>query len=256
VGEMPLTIHHEPLATGFSSQDSRRKLARGFARVQDAGSGSWRAPVNLDELTAGKVRLTEFAPPGKYILGGYQEFDLTFLKSAKSVQVNLVKPKTCYDMSHPGAQVKPAFDYLELVLFLDGYRVIIGNLPLQLLSPREDFTLNGYGVGILHSSDFAERREFLIAEGPAPSFAYLVRESDGELLALNSHTFGLEQIFLRTHLEAEGAWWECTLTSYERIVDIIKYRVPVPDEMVALIRQQALEYISPIYLTYRDDNLR
>jgi hypothetical protein len=111
-------------------------------------------------------------------------------------------------------------------------------------------------VGVLNSSGLAERREFLFEQGPAPSFAYLAKESDEGPLALNSHVFGLEQIFLRTHLEEGGAWWECTITSYERIVDIIKYKVPVPDEMVAKVRQHALEYISPIYFTYRDDNLR
>ena len=46
------------------------------------------------------------------------------------------------------------------------------------------------------------------------------------------------------------------MTSYERMVDLVKYRVDVPEALRESVERNALEYIAPLYLTYRDDNLR
>ena len=46
------------------------------------------------------------------------------------------------------------------------------------------------------------------------------------------------------------------MTSYERIVDIVKYRVDIPDGLHEELTQRAMRYVSPLYRTYRDDNLR
>jgi hypothetical protein len=96
----------------------------------------------------------------------------------------------------------------------------------------------------------------LIEAGPPPSFAYLCRPGEEGLVAVNSHDYGLEQVFIRTHTESDDLWWEITVTSYERIVDIVKYRVDVPADLVDDLRAAAATYTAPIYRTYRDDNLR
>ena len=73
---------------------------------------------------------------------------------------------------------------------------------------------------------------------------------------LNSHEYGLEQVFIRTHLDGAVPWWEITITSYERMVDLVKYRVEIPYVLQDRVNQYAMQYIAPLYLTYRDDNLR
>ena len=249
-GPVSLSLYREDSARGFSSQDSRRKIAKGFARVP--GTGHWRAPKQLSELTDQTCRLTEFVAPGKYKKDGYREFDLRFLRKVKGAEVMAVKPATSYD---PPTDPLPVFDYVEIRLYLDAYLLIIGNLPLQLMVPQEDFVLHGFGVGVLSSGGLAERRKLLIKEGPAPSFAYLAVAVEGGWRAVNSHGFGLEQVFIRTHL-GEKPWWEITLTSYERIVDLIKYKVEIPEQLRESAKKHAMRYISPTYFTYRDDNLR
>ena len=39
------------------------------------------------------------------------------------------------------------------------------------------------------------------------------------MTGLNSHDFGIEQIFIRTHLNDPSLWWEVTITSFERMVE-------------------------------------
>ena len=147
-------------------------------------------------------------------------------------------------------------DYLELILQLSDHALILGNLPMELMVPQEDFAIHGFGVGVLSSEGIAERRKYLVEEGPAPSFAYLCRQKAGELVGLNSHEFGIEQVFIRTHLHGATPRWEITITSYERMVDLVKYHVEIPESLREQVKTYALEYISPLYLTYRDDNLR
>ena len=114
--------------------------------------------------------------------------------------------------------------------------------------------LHGFGVGILSASGFAERRRFLLDRGPQPSFAYLAARKDGQLVGLNSHGRGIEQIFVRSHPD-DDPHWTVTITSYERIVDLVKYRIDMPDEIVEMQRKASAGYIPPIYLSYRDDNV-
>ena len=54
----------------------------------------------------------------------------------------------------------------------------------------------------------------------------------------------------------EDPWWEVTMTSYERMVALVKYQVAIPVDLRQEAESYALEYIAPLYLTYRDDNLR
>ncbi len=267
LGEVSLTLAPET-DSGYSSQDSRRKLKMGFAllEVEDGNGGTnLRRPERLSELTKHPVHLSNFDEPGKYRIEGRRRFDFGFLREVESADVYRVSPRTDYAFNN-GAEAPDRSDetYLELHLRLRDRTIVIGNLPLELLVPQADFAIHGFGVGVLPSQGFAERRKFLIEEGPAPSFAYLCKRENGQradgpmasLLALNSHELGLEQIFLRTHLSDDRAWWEVTLTSYERIVDLVKYEVEIPQSLRGPLDEARMRYIAPLHQTYRDDNLR
>lgn len=243
---------------GFSSQDSRRKLHKHYVEVGE--QGAWRSPGRLGELTAGTCRFSNFVAPGKYALADRKPFDFRFLRDVRGVDVIRVRPLTDYGWRRHRGRAAPSphaeSECLELQFDLGDHVVVIGNLLMPLLVPQEDYVLNGFGVGILDSGGLAERRRYLIEQGPPPSHAYLCRREGDGLIGLNSHDFGIEQIFVRTHSDAAEPWWEITITSYERIVDIVKYRVIIPESLRRPLRQHALAYISPLYRTYRDDNLR
>ncbi len=240
--------------SGFSTQDSRRKLHKGYVHVPD-GNGGWRIPQRLSELTQTACRMSNFIEPGKYSLTDRKEFDLSFLRRPRAAEVQRVQPLTSYNWRKAPAGDRQG-DYLELRLHLEEFDIIVGNLPMFLLVDQADFAINGFGVGILSSGGFAERRNYLVDDGPAPSFAYLCRERDGAYYGINSHDYGIEQIFIRTHIKDDVPWWELTITSYERIVDLVKYRIDIPSELHEELKNYSLEYIAPLYLTYRDDNLR
>lgn len=242
-------------AVGYSTQDSRQKVAKGYAKAGEPGS---LRPVGArSDLTVGLAYLTEFAPPGKYSLARNKCFDLRFLALPKNATVRRVEPRTRYhaDPAQSATALRD-MEYIELVLHLEEYDIVIGNLPLELLVPQEDFALNGFGVGILEPAGFAERRQILFESGPAPSYAYLVRKTGEVPMAVNSHDFGIEQLFIRAHSWDSEPWWELTISSFERIIDVIKYRIEMPEPLRAKARETADRYIAPLYLTYRDDNLR
>lgn len=256
IGPTALQLSGEA-AVGYSSQDSRRKLAKRYALVEK--DGALVTPERLSDLTTSVVHLSNFIEPGKYALTDRRAFDLAFLADARDAEVSRVTPLTDYDWLNR-SDTEPAPErvatYLELTLHLDAYSIVLGNLPMELLVPQEDFAIQGFGVGVLNSGGLAERRKYLFEQGPAPSFAYLYQMRDGRPTALNSHEFGIEQIFIRTHIRDNDPWWEITITSFERIVDLVKYRVDIPDALQAELTTYAMEYISPLYRTYRDDNLR
>jgi hypothetical protein len=254
LGNVAIEVLTDADSIGYSSQDSRRKVAGGFAMVGE--QGAIRRASRRSDLTSLPARFPDFVEPGKYSLEARREFDLSFLARPLGAEVRRATPLTSYDFL---ASDKSRTDerYLEVVLHLGEYRLVLGNLPAALLVPQEEFVIHGFGVGILSAADLAERRKFLIEEGPAPSFAYLLREHEGKMSAVNSHDLGVEQVFIRSHsLREEEPWWEITVASFERIVDIIKYRVEIPRTLHEELRDIALGYISPVYLSYQDDNLR
>lgn len=254
LGKAPLTLAGEGLV-GYSSQDSRQKIARGFVRVQE--DGRLTTPRELGELISRPVSMTSFVAPGKYSLQERKEFDLTFLGRPGTVRIRRVKPRTHYDWRRSKRPPQHAgTTHLEMRLDFGDRQIILGNLPLSLLVQQEDYVIHGFGVGILPAAGLAERRRFLIEEGPAPSYAYLVVERDGEVYGLNSHDTGIEQIFLRTNAFARDPHWEITISSYERIVDLAKYRVGIPADLVEELRRSSTDYVSPLYFSYRDDNVR
>jgi len=256
LGRFAVSLCSDDVA-GYSSQDSRRKLAKGYVLVDN--DGQKEKPTTLSEMTTKRCYLSDFVEPGKYSFTDRREFDLSFLAKVHEASVSRVTPHTDYNWLSPEqrrARPTSQSGYIELSIKLDDISIVIGNLPLHLLVPQEDLAINGFGVGVLSSSGIAERRDFLINEGPAPSFAYLCREEHDRMNGLNSHDFGIEQIFIRTHINDPSPWWEVTITSFERMVDLIKYRVEIPEALQAELVDHSQRYISPLYRTYRDDNLR
>jgi hypothetical protein len=239
-------------SSGYSSQDSRRKLAAGFALVERGDDKVM--PKTLADLTTSPVHLSSFIEPGKYSRKERRRFDFGFLRGIKEARVLRTTATTDYNWRKKKKPLHPGC--VEIHLDLGEWTIVLGNLPVDLLVPQEDFGISGFGVGVLPSSDFAERRKFLIEAGPPPSFAYLCRKADSKRIVVNSHDYGLEQVFIRTHSNVDDPWWEITLTSYERIVDIVKYRVAVPAGMAGELKTAAANYHAPLYRTYRDDNLR
>lgn len=242
--------------SGYSSQGSRKKLAKGYVLVERGGELA--VPERLSELTTGPVHMSEFVEPGKYSAEKRREFDLRWLREVRSAEVYRVHPKTSYrwlEGETPEAEFRGG-GYLEIHIHLADYSIVLGNLPAALQVPQEDFEIHGFGVGVMSASEPAERRRLLYQEGPSPSFAYLYRRDGDRLVALNSHEYGLEQVFLRTRKLGEKVAFEVTLTSYERIVDLVKYRVTAPPSLWEELNGYRLRYISPAFLTYQDDNVR
>ncbi len=242
-------------STGFSSQDSRRKLAKGFVKIKQ--NETLAIPSSLEEFKANSVFMSDFVPPGKYALDKRKEFDVRFLFSAENVEVSLVTPLTDYAMNEDKSTTFKETEYIEMKIMLDNQRyIIVGNLPLRLLVQQEDYVIYGFGVGILSSSEPAERRKLLITEGPRPSYAYLAEERDGNLFAVNSHDAGIEQVFIRC-LPFDGEpHFLVTITSFERITDLVKYKISIPPSLLESAESYSRQYISPMFYSYRDNNLR
>lgn len=256
LGTVPVASLDEPVS--FSSQDSRRKLHRDFVLYEV--DGERRSPQRLGDLQHHPVWMSSFVPPGLYSSKAEERtrFELGFLAEPVGASLRRVRPRTDYAFDQRPTTPAAEGEYLEMVIeFANGEKLIVGNLPERLLVRQEDYVLHGFGVGILPASDFAERRRFLIEEGHRPSYAFLVRPGDeaGQLLAQNSHGRGLEQIFLRALPDAEEPHFLLTLSSYERIVDLARLRIGMPEELVASQQAHSERYVSPIYFTYRDDNV-
>lgn len=243
----------EPIS--YSSQGSRRKLSKGFVTCKR--DSVFDRPAFLSDLLNRETKMCEFIPPGKYSLGKRVSFDFASLGRPEAVNVREVSPRTCYRYNE-GDCGDDGMQYIEIEFELpDGERLLLGNLPLNLLVNQEDFSLHGFGVGVLSAGGFAERRRFLIDRGFRPAFAYLARvDEDGHYRAQNSHLRGLEQVFIRSFPNADTPHWDITFTSYERITDIVKYRVPIPRELAPAQLAHTADYITPVYFSYRDDNLR
>ncbi len=248
------------MPVGFSSQDSRRKLAKGFVQVMR--DGALDIPEKLSEFYQQPVSMSSFIEPGKYASQEPRDFDLRFLAQVSSAEVRRVTPHTHYSWNDPDADPPSdgesggELDHLQIMIRLGDRSIVIGNLPINRLVRQEDYVINGFGVGVLGPSTPIERRKILLDNGPHPPYAYLVKEADGELLALNSHDLGIEQIFIRTLPFGDRPHWTVTITSYERIVDLVKYEVEIPESLRKELIASTEKYVPPLYRTYRDDNVR
>jgi len=253
-------VKRENAAISFSTQGSRRKLHKNYVQVEPS-PGERRAPEQLDEILNLPVHMASFEEPGIYYDDRRRQFDFKFLAKPLSAKVSRVEPKTSYRWREEKGRpaMADAYDYIEINIDLGaGKHLILGNLPLELLVKQEDYAIHGFGVGILEASTPAERRRFLIDKGPCPSFAYLA-EATGDksdaLAALNSHAFGIEQVFLRSYPNAETPYWELIITSFERIVDLVKYRIEIPESLQADQVKHSENYTSPVFFTYQDNNV-
>lgn len=254
LAEVSVSVKDEPI--GFSSQGSRRKLSKNYVRYQMGDT--LVAPTKLSDLYQNPVKMSSFEAPGIYSFTNLNEFDFSFLATAKNADIQLVRPKTYYNFNKNSQLAEEEIDkpYVEMSIHLDNdEKIIIGNLPLHLLVKQEDFTLHGFGVGILHAAGLAERRKFLLNRGPHPSFAYLAQQKEDGIYGLNSHGRGIEQIFIRSYPNAETPHWEVTITSYERIADLVKYKIEIPKALQEQQRMASKAYVPPVYFTYRDDNI-
>ncbi len=253
VGESDLSFIDQPIS--YSSQGSRRKLSKGF--VTCTKDEHRTRPSFLSDILMKKTEMCQFIPPGKYSKANPMAFDFQSFADPLQVKISEVSPLTCYQFNEKDCK-QDDFQYIEIEIELpNDERLILGNLPLDLIVTQEDFMLHGFGVGILSASGFAERRNFLINQGFHPSFAYLAKVTEGGVyLAQNSHERGIEQIVIRSYPYADVPHWDITLTSYERITDIVKYRVPIPKDLIPVQLAHTETYITPVYFSYRDDNLR
>ncbi len=258
IGDVPVTRINA--AISFSTQGSRQKLHNNYVQVETE-TGERRAPAELDDILRLPVHMASFEEPGIYYDDRRRQFDFEFLSNPLTAKVSRVDPTTSYrwrkEKGRPS--MADAYDYIELDIDLGGgKRLVLGNLPLELLVKQEDFAIHGFGVGILEASEPAERRRFLIDKGPCPSFAYLAESAkkDGSpLAALNSHSFGIEQVFLRSYPNAETPHWELIITSFERIVDLVKYHIEIPESLRADQVKHSENYTPPVFFTYQDNNV-
>ena len=254
VGKTQIYLQDAPI--GFSSQDSRRKLDNSFARLID-DEGRETLPDMLSSFHKSPVIMPVFEDPGIYSIEEWKEFDFSFLASVSEAEINIVEPLTSYNPKQLRKTV-PTKDetYIELIIELaNNENLILGNLPLRLLVEQEDYIIYGFGIGILNAGELSERRELLFELGHRPSYAYLTQKIGTTHLGLNSHDRGIEQVFIRSRPTSTPPHWEITITSYERITDIIKYNVEMPQEFVDIQAKQSRDYIAPIYFSYRDDNV-
>ncbi len=252
LGEQPVQVINEEIS--YSSQGSRQKLGKKFVTYKN-GRG-YQSPKHLSDVLENPVKMAAFVPPGIYSIKEKKDFDFKEFAHPISARISIVEPLTSFSFDTKPFK-RDDFKYMEVEINLQsGKKLIVGNLPLNLLVQQEDFTLHGFGVGILSASGFAERRKMLIDQGFHPSFAYLAQEEKGHLVALNSHDKGLEQVFIRSYPDAEQPYWDITFTSYERITDIVKYRIPISASLIAEQKEHTKNYITPVYFSYRDDNLR
>mgnify|MGYP001579606055 CR=1 FL=1 len=240
---------------GFSSQDSRRKLSAKYVTVER--DGKWIPPERLSDLHSGTVRMSKFIDPGKYSIVERFEARLEFLSRPSGALVRRVRPRTSFDPHSPrAAPDRSPETHLEFEIQMGGRSLVMGNLPLPLLVEQEEFVLHGFGAGVHEADSPAERRRLFIETGHHPTYAYLVEQGPDGPVALNSHDQGLEQIFVRAHPSAAEPHWEVVLTSFERITDLVRYRIRMPASLVEESRRATRRYVTPAYLSYRDDNLR
>jgi len=247
MAQMPIS----KMLGAYSSQDSRRKVQRGFYEIL---RGEEQASIqNFSELKKGDVfSLHSFVPPGVY--HSQQRMKISYQDQWGPVTFSIVEPKTFYDGQHDRYG---QYGYLEMELFnLDSTQsIIVGNIPIQLLVLSEDYKIPAFGVGVWNASEPIERRFLRFQEGSFPHYAYLVENREEKRYLVNNHELGYEQIFLRPFHRDGHLFLRMTVVSYERIVDLMEFEIPLVGDLAERIRKASLEYQPPIYEVYKDSNV-
>ncbi len=243
-----VTYNDEKLLGSYSNQDSRRKVQRKFYKIQRDGEDI--TVKHQGELMEGdKYAMFSFEEPGIY--NPVKKTEVAFTKKWATAEVYEVTPKTSY---YEGQEFLKT-DYLEIRVFDESREqaMVFGNIPLALLSVKNDFVIPSFGVGVFLASEPLERRYLRRKQGPRPSFAYLANVEGDDFKLINNHLHGYEQVYLRT-VEKDGQFYvRCTLVSYERITDLIEFDINMQTFKQTLVHCNA-NYKPPVYETYRDDN--
>lgn len=245
------TIAGQKEIGGYSSQDSRRKVQRGFFQILKNGQPD--APKHFEELLPEHTfSLHAFIPPGIY--DNTQSFDIPYRPDWKKVDIYEVTPLTSY--GYPANEWQNQGS-LEIVLHSeDGKRAIIaGNIPVSLLVFGADYSIPAFGAGVLSSSELIERRHLRLREGPLPHYAYLTQVEGENLTLLNNHTEGYEQIFFRPFLKGQEMYLRMTVVSYERVIDLLEFEIPITGALKDRILQAERRYQPPAYQVYSDNNV-
>ena len=235
---------------GYSSQDSRRKIQRGFSHIfrqEDTLNAAHLGDLQEND----EFQLHSFIPPGIY--DHQSRFRIPYDPNWEKVEVNEVLPKTSY--GHDYSEFKEQ-GFLEFTLQhkTQNQALIVGNIPVKLLVFSNDYVIPSFGVGVLSSSELVERRHFRLKSGPPPHYAYLIKDADSNPKVLNNHSLGYEQIYIRPFKREDKIWIRFTVVSYERIVDLLEFEFPVEGELAKKIIANSANYSPPFYEVYADDN--
>jgi len=248
IGEYEVTYHKEKEIGSYSSQDSRRKIQRKFYDIKRKDS-LLQVSYQSELLDGDYFSMFTFEPPGIY--NPKKRNIVKFERTWTNAKVNSVKPLTYYENDQeflPSAYIE-----VEISDKNKSQGLIIGNIPLALLSFKNDFVIPSFGAGVLSSSELIERRLLRKKTGPKPSFAYLTKIKNGQHFVQNNHIIGLEQIFLRPIQKEDGIYLRFTIVSYERITDLFEFEIKIPELQEAFVENNA-SYTPPIFETYQDDN--
>ena len=193
-----------------------------------------------------------FIPPGIY--DHSQSFDIPYRSDWKKVEIYEVNPLTSYGYAPNKWQNQGS---IEVVLHAeDGKRAIVaGNIPISLLVFGADYSIPAFGAGVLSSSELIERRHLRLREGPLPHYAYLIQWKGDNMQLLNNHSIGYEQIFFRPFLKGQDMYLRMTIVSYERIIDLLEFEIPITGTLKNSILQAEQQYQPPVYEVYSDNNV-
>ena len=235
----------------YSSQDSRRKVQRGFFKVKR--DQKLLDVERFEQLQKGdNFELYAFVSPGIYSPKKLQTIPFQF--DWGKVEINEVKPLTAY------AGNKSDYDkegYIEMRVYSEDQSrmLVMGNIPISLLVYQEDYDIPALGVGVFPASEPIERRHLRVKHGPKPHYAYLLKRKNGEYLAVNNHEYGIEQFYLRPFKKSGKTYLRVNIVSYERIMDILEMEIVLGDELSEKIDRASSEYRRPTYRTYLDNNI-
>lgn len=245
-------VKNKPIGS-YSSQESRRKVQRGFFSIERDNEKIEAS--ELGSLQEGdEFKLMAFVAPGIYT-EKYEKIVAPFSDQWEDVEIRRVEPLTRYPESTPSFD---SMGHLEVTVYSKDrtQAIIVGNIPVELLVFQEDYRISGFGVGIFPPSELAERRYWRLKEGPAPHYAYLVSiKEDGEKTIINNHNYHIEQAYLRPVKSEDGVALNLTLVSYERIVDLMEVSIDLDKELSQLIEKASEQYKTPLFRSYSDSNV-
>lgn len=236
----------------YSSQDSRRKVQKGYFYVERDGKRV--APRDFSQMRQGDVfKVRKFVSPGVYSDSTFEAFP--YNPNWSKAVIREVEPLTRY----PGGRVADdPYGYIEIALYERGEKrgVVVGNIPVSLLVEQQDYQIPAFGIGVLQPSTNIERRYLRLKEGPVPHYAYqITKNGEGNWALLNNHEYGLEQVYLRPFLKDDGVALRIILVSYERIVDLIELEVKLDAELAEKIKSASENYKPPLFRVYEDANI-